>query len=152
MRGTRWRPLIALVALLAVTPGARPAGPDPPPAAAPKVALTWKTCAAGTLLLGEAQACHVIDVKSGRKTRTFELCVGVKLQGTTLLFGGNASSMICATVEVPAGLARDAARKAAEEALRAEVVRRYCGGTCPLGRVDSVGALRFVDGAPRSSK
>jgi hypothetical protein len=121
----------------------------------PRVTVTWKTCAGASTLVTDDQACFVVDLRTGRKSVVFDLCAGVNVSGGTLLFGGRASSLFCATVEVPVGASPTETRKAAEQTLRGELERLCRQGKGPKNLcLRAVGPFKLRDGrdAPEALK
>lgn len=75
---------------------------------AAEVTITWETCVENSTIVTKKEACYILDRESSESIYVFKLCAGVNASSGTIVFGGSASSMLCATVTVEAGDEKEA--------------------------------------------
>ena len=76
-----------------------------------QVTISWESCAENSTVVTKKSICHIIDLTSNNSIYEFKVCAGVNISGGNLVFGGSASTMICATVTVEASNEEDGKAK-----------------------------------------
>ena len=118
----------------------------------PEVRITWENCAANDTIVTKKEICYVVDLESNDSQYILKVCGGVNISGGTLVFGGTASSLLCATITINAESDSQAIARA-EEILRKAISKRdqlkaaskrISSGNAPPSKVDTF-SLKLAD-------
>jgi hypothetical protein len=108
-------------------------------------------------VVSSKNACYVVSLQTLEKKYQIQLCAGVNVNGGTIVLGGGASTLMCATVDVPAGGDKKAAKRQAEQALKEklndpktqESLKAALGYSGPIR---GVGAVKLTEDADKADE
>jgi hypothetical protein len=123
----------------------------------PTAEVEWRSCGQVSTFASTKSACYVVSLQNLETKFQFQLCAGVNISGGTIILGGGASTMMCATVDVPAGADKAQARRLAEKALKEKLndpktqakLKEALGYN---GRISGVGSLNLTDDAAKAAE